>query len=174
MWKAEPYLVQVLYQGPGNPIGRFLLEEKAKARRGQEGRCPSRKEGQDRVPDGRPLLRDQEVSFSEDFRGRGLLLGCDGPLRLSKKCALQGMRGPAKNSRPAPPHGAGRGTISTEQGGAGRPFGPPGHIPVLGPRPVHRVFLTVSTVLFTVATVFFTVAMVFFAPYVNFRRILSS
>ena len=76
-------------------------------------------------------------------------------------------RGPAKNPRPAPPRGAGRGTKSTERGGAGRLFGSPGHFPVPGPRPVHRGFLAVSTV-------FFTVAMVFFAPYVNSRRILSS
>ena len=53
--------------------------------------------------------------------------------------------------------------ITVHSGACGAPNFP-------GPReksPVHRVFLTVPTVLFTVAVVFF-------APYVNFRRILSS
>ena len=45
---------------------------------------------------------------------------------------------------------------TARQGRAGCLFGPSGHIPVPGPRPVHHVFFTVPTVLFTVAIVFFT------------------
>ena len=42
--------------------------------------------------------------------------------------------GPAQNPRPAPHHGAGRGTLATERGGAGPLFLPPGSFPVPGPR----------------------------------------
>ena len=47
-------------------------------------------------------------------------------------------RGPAQNTRPAPHHEAGRGTLATERGGVGPLFLPPGSFPVPGPRPVHR------------------------------------
>ena len=95
------------------------------------------------------------VGMLDDFRA---LAEYKGPSSVhSGACGAPNFPVPHGKFLPAtaPRGGAGRGTKSTEWGGAGRLFGPPGHFPVpgprllTGPRPVYGVFLTVSTVLFS-------------------------